>query len=611
MSELSQKTITPINHSLVEMLSHYLVPQWRRVLITAVILLTAITLQLANPQVIRYFLDTAQSKGSRQALLLAGCLFIGFALLQQGMTLLANYTSYRVSWTATNRLRTDLVLHCLKLDMPFHKMHTPGELIERIDGDVTQLANFFSQFVIRVFGNALLLIGILVLLYRENYLVGLGLTVYTAVTLIGLNFIQKLAAPRWLAERQASAEQYGFIEERISGVEDIRSVGAEPYVMRDFYRLARSFLEKNRAAFVMSSLAYNLTNLVYIIGYTVGLGLGVYLYTRHQASLGTAYLIVYYVGMLSTPLQTIREQAQDLQQSTASIQRIQELRTLQPQVQDETRPHKAHPTSRVVSSPDVSSSNAASSLPAGALAVSFKNVSFHYEDNENVLSQVSFTLPPGKILGILGRTGSGKSTLSRLLFRLYDPADGAIELGGADIRGLPLTILRQRVGIVTQDVQLFQASVRDNLTFFNRSIANADLERVLTDLHLWAWVESLPQGLDTLLAAGNEGLSAGEAQLLAFARVFLKNPDLVILDEASSRLDPATETLMERAVDRLFTGRTGVIIAHRLNTLTRADDILILEDGCTIEYGRRQLLVNDAHSHYAHLIQTGLEEVLR
>ncbi|HEX2989668.1 MAG TPA: ABC transporter ATP-binding protein, partial [Anaerolineales bacterium] len=202
-----------------------------------------------------------------------------------------------------------------------------------------------------------------------------------------------------------------------------------------------------------------------------------------------------------------------------------------------------------------------------------------------------------------------KSTLTRLLFRLYDPDSGSIQLADADLRELRLDDLRQRVAMVTQDVQLFQATVRDNLTFFNRTIPNDQLEHALRQLRLWEWAQSLPNGLDTPLAGG-QSLSAGESQLLAFARVFLKDPGLVILDEASSRLDPATETLMERAVDRLFTERTGVVIAHRLKTVQRADDILILEKGRVVEYGPRLMLADDSTSRFHHLLQTGLEEAL-
>lgn len=226
-----------------------------------------------------------------------------------------------------------------------------------------------------------------------------------------------------------------------------------------------------------------------------------------------------------------------------------------------------------------------------------------------MLKEITFSLPPGRVLGILGRTGSGKSSLTRLLFRLYDPAQGSIALGGVDLRGVPLADLRRRVGMVTQDVQLFAASVRDNLTFFNPHLPTAHLESVLKTLRLWDWLQqSLPQGLETPLAGG-QSLSAGEPT--AGLRAGLpQRPSLVILDEASSRLDPATEALMEQAVDRLFAGRSGVVIAHRLKTVQRADDILILEGGRVLEYGPRLALAGDPTSHFYRLLQTGLEEAL-
>jgi ATP-binding cassette subfamily B protein len=270
-------------------------------------------------------------------------------------------------------------------------------------------------------------------------------------------------------------------------------------------------------------------------------------------------------------------------------------------------------------------------LPAGALAVAFEDVSFEYDDEPRaegqglrtedvddlvrspqsaVLSEICFQLTPGTKLGLLGRTGSGKTTLTRLIFRLYDPIGGAIRLGGIDLRDLALSDLRGRVGMVTQDVQLFQASIRDNLALFDSGIDDARIERALYELGLLEWLRALPDGLDTKLGAGGLGLSAGEAQLLAFARVFLRDPGLVILDEASSRLDPATERLLERAIDRLLAGRTAIIIAHRLGTVQRADEILILDAGQVAEYGSRVQLAGDSGSRFAQLLQTGLEEVL-
>lgn len=566
----------------------YLKPQWIHIVLLAVLLLTSIGLQLMNPQVIRIFIDTTQAGGPLQKLLFAALLFIAIALVQRTVAYCSTYVAENVGWTATNALRADLALHCLLLDMSFHKKYAPGELIERIDGDVNSLANFFSQFTLQVLGNSLLIVGILLLLFREDWRIGAGLTAYSIVTLLTLALLHRIAVAKWAIERQADAEHYGFLEERISGTEDIRASGAEAYVTHRLYHLMRRMLETNRTARLLSNLTYISTKFLFVIGYTVGLGLGVYLYSQHQVTIGAAYLIVYYIGMLSAPLENIQEQVVDLQEATASVERVEELLLLRPEVQEK----------------------ASTTLPPGKVSAEFRDVSFSYDQQQLVLQHVSFHLQAGKVLGILGRTGSGKTTLARLLFRLYDPATGTISLNGVNIRTVAKNDLRDHVGMVTQDVQLFQASVRDNLTFFKQGISDEQIERVLTDLGLWEWIQSLSGGLDAELASGGQGLSAGEAQLLAFARVFLKNPALVILDEASSRLDPATENQLERAVDRLLEHRTGIMIAHRLKTVLRADDIMILDDGRIVEYGPRLALMHDPTSRFYSLLQTGLEEVL-
>jgi ABC-type multidrug transport system fused ATPase/permease subunit len=246
-------------------------------------------------------------------------------------------------------------------------------------------------------------------------------------------------------------------------------------------------------------------------------------------------------------------------------------------------------------------------LPAGPLAVEFDAVRFGYDPTSRVLEDVTFRLAKGRVLGVVGRTGSGKSTLMRLVARLYDPTDGRISLGGIDLRDTRLDDLRHHVGVVTQDVQLFRASVRDNVTLFDPSLEDDRILSALHDLGLAGWIAGLPRGLDTELAPNS--LSAGEAQLLAFARVFLQDPGLVVLDEASSRLDLATERLIENAVQRLFVGRTAIVIAHRLGTLEHADDILVLDNGLVAEFDRRELLVADDNSRFSLLVRANRAEV--
>jgi ATP-binding cassette subfamily B protein len=289
--------------------------------------------------------------------------------------------------------------------------------------------------------------------------------------------------------------------------------------------------------------------------------------------------------MLIFPLEQLMQQLGELQEANAGITRIRELFN--------TR-SKIHPP------------NPAVPLPPGPLAVEFDRLSFRYGDHETILKDISFYLEPGHTLGLIGRTGSGKTTLTRLLARFYDPTAGAIRLGGHDLRQVDSAAMSRQIGLVTQEVQLFQASVRDNLTFFARPVSDAQILQLIAELGLSGWYRSLPDGLDTQLASGGFNLSAGEAQLLAFIRVFLKDPGLIILDEASARLDPATERLIARATGRLLHNRTGIIIAHRLTTVQQVDQILLLEHGHIREYGPREKLAADPNSHFYRLLRTGL-----
>lgn len=605
----------------VHLLAAYLKPQQSRIIWLALTLLSSIALQILNPQLLGYFIDAAVSGGSQQALLTAALLFIGIALLTQVMSVAASYFGENVAWSATNALRVDLAEHCLRLDLSFHKSRTPGELLERVDGDVNALSRFFSQLVIHILGNGILLFGILIVLLCENWLAGTSLSIFSLIALTLLLGLHSFAIPSWAAYRQMSAEFFGFLGEQLLGREDIRANGAVSYVMHRFHEILQRWLPIYQQARFASTLLWSTSVGLFTTGNAIALAISAYLWSQNAITLGTAYLIFHYTNLLSQPIERIREELEELQQVEASIHRIRELLSVKSKLSISSDTPCVH-------------AQGEHPLPIGALSVAFENVWFSYEqksqedrehnDTQNsklitqnpsplddwTLRNISFHLPAGNVLGLLGRTGSGKTTMARLLLRFYDVQLGDIRLGGVTVNQMPLAALRQRVGLVTQDVQLFQTSIRHNLTFFDPQIGDKHILEALELLGISAWLRSLPDGLDTQLGSDSIGLSAGEAQLIAFARVFLHNPGLVILDEASSRLDPATEQLIERAVDKLLENRTGIIIAHRLATVQRADQILILEQGRMVEYGDRQTLANDSSSRFSQLLKVGSTELL-
>ncbi len=576
------------------LLETYMRPQGKKVVLLAGLILGGLALQLISPQILRYFIDEAATQREFMPLLLAGAIFVVTALLIQLTTVATTYVGEDVGWTSTNGLRADLAAHCLRLDMSFHNDRTPGEMIERIDGDVANLAIFFSQFIVRVVGTFLLLFGVVIVVAFTDWRVAIVLAIYAIVSVTALAAMRSLATPHWKASRESSAELFGFVEEQLAGTEDIRSNGAQPYVLRNLFRFHRDLLDKERKAGVMNTFMVMTWLGLYTLGGVIALVAGWYLYRGGTMTIGTVYLLIAYTDAIFRPLEQLTEQIQNLQKAAASIERVEELYHTQVVIQDGDK-----------------------SPPPGALGLTFDGVTFAYGVGENpkpVLRDVSFAVRPGEVLGLLGRTGSGKTTIGRLLFRLYEPQHGRIVLGNDDgaveLRETNLDALRARVGIVTQDVQIFRASVRDNLTLFDRTIGDDQIRKALSDVGLDAWLARQPRGLDTELASGGSGVSAGEAQLLAFTRVFLRDPGLVILDEASSRLDPATEARIEHAIDLLLAGRTCIIIAHRLATVERADTILVLEHGEVVEHGTRADLEAQADSRFAHLLRVGLEEQL-
>ena len=574
------------------LLRHYLRPLRTRVITLWVLLLTGIAFQVINPQLIRSFIDRAVEGSDSGALLGLGMTFILLAVGHQALNVAATYFAEHVGWTATNELRADLAEHLLDLDMSFHKGTSPGELIERIDGDVTTLSNFFSKFVVHVAGNLVLLVAVIVLLWREHPWVGIGMTGFAVVAMVAMIGMQGVAIPWWKAVRRKRAEFFGFLGEQLGGTEDIRANGAVPYMMHRFTEVHREWLPLEVRGRFGFAVMWGTSIGVYIFGLAMVFWLGSALLSDRVITIGSVYLVFHYTDMLRHPVEQIRTQMEDLQKAGAGIERVQELFAAKTRLPEEgTR-----------------------TLPTGPLEIVIESLDFDYldddSDGEIVLEGLDVEIAAGRVLGLLGRTGSGKSTLARLLTRLYDPTVGEIRMGGIALPDVVRDDRRARIGMVTQEVQLFRASMRDNLTFFDESIADDRIWAVLDDLGIGEWVRSLDAGLDTMLESGSGGLSAGQAQLLAFARIFLRDPGLVILDEASSRLDPATEVLIERAVDRLLEGRTGVIIAHRLATVERADDILILENGRVVEHGARATLAADDGSRFAGLLRTGIEELL-
>ena len=542
-------------------------------------------LSLAGPLVVRRIVDMATAGTTAAELTSLALIYLALAVATQLILVAVSWLATVTAWHTTNQIRMQLASHVLGLDHEFHRSHTPGELIQRVDGDVTSVSDFLGTVVPKVVGAAAMVIGMVAVLLVVDWRLAIGALAYVTVSAALIVRGRHRAVGEASDEMGAYATLYGGIEERLTAAEDLRANGAGAHAMWRFVEESAGTMHsavRRESAFlrlwwaVQGSVA---------VGSALSLVTGAALVSSGSISIGTAFLMFQYVLLLERPLEDVVQQLETVQKANGAMVRVIDLLAIQPTILD----------------------NGSTSPAAGPLAVTFDAVSFEYQhdEDERVLHQVSLSIAAGTSVGVVGRTGSGKTTLSRMVLRLIEATSGELRIGGVPIADVPMAELRRRVAMIPQEVELFNGSVRDNVTLFDAAPTDEQVEHALGRVGLTALVTG---GIHRGLGAGGAGLSAGEAQLLALARVWLRNPDLVVLDEATARVDPETEAQLEVAIAELMKGRTALVIAHRLSTLRHVDEIVVLDHGRVVEHGARRQLMSDDTSRFHHLLALALEE---
>ncbi len=564
-------------------LAQLLRPHARRWTGLAVLVAAASSFLLAGPLVVRRIVDRATEGSGVSELRNLAFVFLAIVIAAQVTQVIVARSATIIAWRTTNQVRLDITAHVLGLDHEFHRRHTPGELIQRVDGDVTSVSELLGRVVPKALGAALLIGGMVVVVTVIDWRVGLGMFVYV-VAAVGLVMLTRhRAVAESSDELGAYARLYGGIEERLNAAEDLRSNGAGGHAMWRFVEDSAGALAasvRRESAFL--GMWWSIQGVV-VAGTVISLVVSSLLVSRGVMTIGTAFLLFQYVLLIERPLEEFVHELETVQKATGAMRRVAELLAIEPTIVD-----------------------AGTTSPrAGALDVLFDGVAFDYGDDQPVLTGVNLRIGAGRSIGIVGRTGSGKTTFTRLVLRLVESVEGRIELGGVPIADIPKTELRRRVALVPQEVELLSGSIRDNVALFDPEQTDGDVIAALRAVGLDALADG---GVERVLGAGGAGLSAGEAQLLAMARVWLRDPDLVVLDEATARVDPVTEARLQTAIRALMRGRTTLVVAHRLSTLRDVDDIAVFDGGRVVEHGPRDALAEDPGSRFHRLLSLALDD---
>ncbi|MBI4466648.1 MAG: ABC transporter ATP-binding protein [Acidobacteria bacterium] len=499
-------------------------------------------------------------------------LLVGFAVgYWQAYTMLM--TGQRVMYD----LRMQIFGHLQRLQVAFFDHNPVGRLVTRATNDVDQLNEMFTAGVVAIFGDLLVLIGIVsVLLYLDWKLALLtfaSLPLIGGVSILFRNFVRDC----YRRTRIAIARINAFLSEHLSGMTVVQLFNRERRAAAQFGEINDQNRLAWRDAIFAHALFYPAVEVLAVLAIAVVVAYGGSRVLAGTAQLGTLVAFLFYARRFFQPIQDLSEKYNILQSAMASAERIFKLLDTPLTIASPARPRP---------------------LPSNAGRVEFRNVWFAYNPGEWVLQDISFTLEPGEMAAIVGHTGAGKTTLINLLLRFYDVERGQILLDGVGIRELELEELRRQFGIVLQDPFLFSGTVASNIRLGSATVSDEDVTEALENVNLSGFIRTLPEGLDHAVRERGATLSVGQKQLLSFARALAHRPRLLILDEATSSVDTNTEFQIRSALERLITGRTSIVIAHRLSTVQRASKILVFHKGQLREQGTHQQLLAQRGIYY-------------
>lgn len=543
-------------------------------------------LALLGPFLVGMGIDDFIVERDRAGLIILLIVLSVIFLLHSVSIWLQNYLMIDVAQTAVFNMRTELFHHLHKLPIPFFDKRQHGELMSRVTNDIDNVSSTLNNSVIQIFSSVLTLSGtMVVMLYLSPILTGVTLLIIPMLY-FGLKWITSRTGRLFKAQQRRLGELNGYIQETLANQRIVKTFSQEEKVIQEYKEKNERLREAGFWAQTISGFIPKLMNILNNLSYAMIAGIGGILALKGLVSIGTIVVFVEYARQFTRPLTDLANQFNTLLSAVAGAERVFSILDEEEEGVDET---------------------GAITLEHVVGKVEFDQVSFSYEGDGDTVKEISFKANPGETIAFVGPTGAGKTTLINLISRFYDVEGGRILLDGRDIKTIKRESLRKQMGFVLQDTFLFQGTIRENIRYGRLDATDEEVIEAAKLANAHDFIMRLPNGYDTKLDVDGRGISQGQKQLLAIARALVADPKILILDEATSSIDTVIELKIQEALQRLMKGRTSFVIAHRLNTIQRADKIIILHDGKIIERGTHESLLKK-DGFYANLYHSQLKK---
>ncbi|HHT7803259.1 TPA: ABC transporter ATP-binding protein [Streptococcus suis] len=498
-------------------------------------------------------------------------------------TLIYTLLFTRIVAHSTNRMRKGLFGKLERLTVAFFDKHKDGDILSRFTSDLDNIQNAFNQSLTQVVTNIALYIGMVWMMFRQDVRLALVTVASTPIALLALVIIIRLSRKYTDLQQAAVSKLNAYMDEKISGQKAIIVQGVQEETIDGFMELNEEVRRTTFKGRLFSGVLFPFMNGMSLVNTAIVIFAGSSIVLNDSsletaAALGLVVIFVQYSQQYYQPIMQIAASWAELQLAFTGAHRIQEMFDEPEEVRPENAPHFTE-------------------LKEG---VEIKNIDFGYLPGQKVLDNVSISAPKGKMVAVVGPTGSGKTTIMNLINRFYDVNGGSVAFDGRDIREYDLDSLRDKVGIVLQESVLFSGTIADNIRFGDESISQEMVETAARATHIHDFIMSLPEGYETFVTDDENVFSTGQKQLISIARTLLTDPQVLILDEATSNVDTVTEAKIQKAMEAIIAGRTSFVIAHRLKTILNADEIIVLKDGKVIEQGNHSQLLK-LNGFYAEL----------